>query len=180
MTVHSVAPEDCCGCSACFNICPVQAITMQEDREGFKYPKIDERSCINCGKCEKACPVLHAETAERTLHPAFYAVWNRQDEARLSSSSGGVFRVLAEDVLADGGVVYGAAFDVHNRLRHVRAESADALVPLTGSKYVQSEIGTAFCQVRADLKTGAGFCLPEHLVRWPVCMPFWAAMMPIC
>ncbi len=50
MTVHSVAPEDCCGCSACFNICPVQAITMQEDREGFKYPKIDERSCINCGK----------------------------------------------------------------------------------------------------------------------------------
>ena len=52
MTVHSVAPEDCCGCSACFNICPVQAITMQEDREGFKYPKIDERSCINCGKCE--------------------------------------------------------------------------------------------------------------------------------
>lgn len=154
MTVHSVAPEDCCGCSACFNICPVQAITMQEDREGFKYPKIDERSCINCGKCEKACPVLHAETAERTLHPAFYAVWNRQDEARLSSSSGGVFRVLAEDVLADGGVVYGAAFDVHNRLRHVRAESADALVPLTGSKYVQSEIGTAFCQVRADLKNG--------------------------
>lgn len=154
MTVHSVAPEDCCGCSACFNICPVQAITMQEDREGFKYPKIDERSCINCGKCEKACPVLHAETAGRTLHPAFYAVWNRQDEARLSSSSGGVFRVLAEDVLADGGVVYGAAFDVHNRLRHVRAESADALVPLTGSKYVQSEIGTAFCQVRADLKNG--------------------------
>lgn len=127
---------------------------MQEDREGFKYPKIDERSCINCGKCEKACPVLHAETAGRTLHPAFYAVWNRQDEARLSSSSGGVFRVLAEDVLADGGVVYGAAFDVHNRLRHVRAESADALVPLTGSKYVQSEIGTAFCQVRADLKNG--------------------------
>lgn len=154
MTVHSVAPEDCCGCSACFNICPVQAITMQEDREGFKYPKIDERSCINCGKCEKVCPVLHAETAGRTLHPAFYAVWNRQDEARLSSSSGGVFRVLAEDVLADGGVVYGAAFDVHNRLRHVRAESADALVPLTGSKYVQSEIGTAFCQVRADLKNG--------------------------
>lgn len=154
MTVHSVAPEDCCGCSACFNICPVQAITMQEDREGFKYPKIDERSCINCGKCEKACPVLHAETAGRTLHPAFYAVWNRQDEARLSSSSGGVFRVLAEDVLADGGVVYGAAFDVHNRLRHVRAESADALVPLTGSKYVQSEIRTAFCQVRADLKNG--------------------------
>lgn len=154
MTVHSVAPEDCCGCSACFNICPVQAITMQEDREGFKYPKIDERSCINCGKCEKACPVLHAETAGRTLHPAFYAVWNRQDEARLSSSSGGVFRVLAEDVLVDGGVVYGAAFDVHNRLRHVRAESADALVPLTGSKYVQSEIGTAFCQVRADLKNG--------------------------
>lgn len=127
---------------------------MQEDREGFKYPKIDERSCINCGKCEKACPVLHAETAGRTLHPAFYAVWNRQDEARLSSSSGGVFRVLAEDVLVDGGVVYGAAFDVHNRLRHVRAESADALVPLTGSKYVQSEIGTAFCQVRADLKNG--------------------------
>ena len=88
------------------------------------------------------------------MHPAFYAVWNRQDEARLRSSSGGVFRVLAEDVLADGGVVYGAAFDVHNRLRHVRAESADALVPLTGSKYVQSEIGTAFCQVRADLKNG--------------------------
>ena len=53
MTVHSVAPEDCCGCSACFNICPVQAITMQEDREGFKYPKIDERAALTAANVKK-------------------------------------------------------------------------------------------------------------------------------
>ena len=154
MTIDEVAPERCCGCSACFNICPVLAIRMAEDEEGFKYPQIDEQTCINCGKCARVCPALNEKVVSRSLLPSFYAVCNRQEEVRQSSSSGGVFSVLAEDVLADGGAVYGAAFDDKNHLRHVRVDRIGDLAPLTGSKYVQSEIGTIFSQVRADLKDG--------------------------
>lgn len=48
--------RECCGCSACTNICPNGAIKMIPDSEGFEYPTIDETTCINCGLCSKVCP----------------------------------------------------------------------------------------------------------------------------
>lgn len=47
--------EECCGCSACFAICSMDAISMIEDEEGFEYPLIDADKCIRCYKCLKVC-----------------------------------------------------------------------------------------------------------------------------
>lgn len=47
--------EDCCGCTACYSVCPQGAISMVEDEEGFLYPVIDEEKCVRCYMCLKAC-----------------------------------------------------------------------------------------------------------------------------
>lgn len=49
--------EDCCGCYACYSICPKEAISMREDLEGFVYPNIDIEKCIKCYKCEEVCVI---------------------------------------------------------------------------------------------------------------------------
>lgn len=49
--------EQCCGCTACYAICPQNAILMVEDKEGFEYPKIDEKKCVRCCMCVKGCPI---------------------------------------------------------------------------------------------------------------------------
>lgn len=154
MTVKAVSQDQCYGCHACFNICPVRAISMSEDDEGFKYPIIDEKKCINCGKCEAICPVLAQKKQFHSKAPEFYAVWNKEDAVRNRSSSGGVFRAIAMNILDAGGTVYGAAFDENNKLRHLRVENEAELGCLMGAKYLQSDIGTAYGQVRADLRSG--------------------------
>ena len=49
--------EECCGCSACYAVCPKSAITMTEDEEGFMYPYIFESKCIRCYQCVRVCPI---------------------------------------------------------------------------------------------------------------------------
>ena len=107
----------CTGCTACQSVCPKDAISMVRDREGFAYPAVDPARCVHCGRCTSVCPPLR----ERPVHalPAAYAAWNREDAVRKDSTSGGVFTTLAELVLREGGVVYGAAMDAHQHLRHI-------------------------------------------------------------
>lgn len=49
--------EDCCGCSACYAICPTKSIKMFEDIEGFQYPMINSDTCIQCSMCINVCPI---------------------------------------------------------------------------------------------------------------------------
>lgn len=143
---------ECCGCSACYDVCPKQAITMTEDSEGFLYPAIDETKCIKCGLCEKVCPVKNEQENKSLLKS--YAAYNKDEEIRLKSSSGGIFTLLAEQILQSKGVIYGAAFDKNFEVEHIRIEKAEELEKLRGSKYVQSCCNGIFNQCKQDLNAG--------------------------
>ena len=144
--------QDCSGCYACSNVCPESAITMTEDAEGFLYPQVDDAKCTQCGLCEKVCPILNHK--ERVNDTDFYACINKNDDIRLKSSSGGVFSLLAESVIASGGVVFGALFDNDFVLVHGYTDTLEGLSDFRGAKYLQSQIGDAFCQAKEFLEKG--------------------------
>lgn len=150
--IRIVDPSHCCGCSACVQRCPKQCISLREDAEGFLYPEVDTQLCVDCGLCEQVCPELHPD-AERQPLQTFAAV-NPDAEVRRTSSSGGVFTALAEQVIDAGGVVFGAAFDAHWEVRHRCATTREELAAFRGSKYVQSVIGDTFLQAERFLKSG--------------------------
>lgn len=145
-------PEDCCGCTACYAVCPVKCISMSEDAEGFSYPAVDQARCTKCGACDRVCPVLNRRSGVKEPH--VYACRGRDLPVRMMSSSGGVFSLLAEKVIERGGVVFGAAFTDGNRLVHTKAETRDGLDPLRRSKYLQSDMGDTFADVKRALKEG--------------------------
>ena len=144
--------HDCCGCSACAQICPKGCITMRDDGEGFAYPEVDAAACINCGLCEKACPLL-GELEERSPLDLL-AAKNHNTGERTGSSSGGVSIALAKEVVGNGGVVFGAVFDDEWQVMHTAAETIEELGPMQGSKYVQSRIGSTYSQAAKLLKEG--------------------------
>lgn len=143
----------CCGCTACYAICPKGAITMQEDGEGFKYPAIDKSKCIDCGLCCKVCPL--DKKLENLITPAVsFACTAKDENFAKQSSSGGVFAILANMYIKEQAVIYGAAFDDNLNVCHIRADKKDELKSLYTSKYVQSDMGNAFRQVKGDLDNG--------------------------
>lgn len=142
----------CCGCSACVQICPQRCIYMHEDSEGFLYPHIDKSLCIDCHLCEKVCPFLNVY--ERRSPFIIYAAKSKDEGLRLHSSSGGIFSLLAEAVIKEGGVVFGAHFDANWEVKHGYTETIEGLVSFRGSKYVQSCIGDSYRDVQVFLKKG--------------------------
>ncbi len=141
--------DTCYGCTACEQACPVHAITMRENEEGFLYPQVDEEKCIDCNLCHRICE-QHGLCNSREQQ-VIYAAINKDPVKRESSSSGGVFTALAEYILKIGGAVYGAAFDADYQVVHVRVDRTEDLVRLRGSKYVQSILGDTYTKVRRDL-----------------------------
>ena len=152
--MNIVPVEDCTGCSACLNSCPLNCISMSADGHGFRYPYVDRSSCINCGKCESACPV-HKVGEPKLLNSVFYGCKHIDDDVRRHSSSGGFFYELARNVISSGGVVFGVAFsnDFH-KVGHVQASTLDELEPIRISKYVQSEVESTFPLVKTALVQG--------------------------
>ena len=144
--------HNCCGCSACVLVCPKQCISMSADNEGFLYPQVDGAICIDCGLCDKVCPVINQEEPREPL--AVYAAKNNNEEIRLKSSSGGIFTLLAEQIIAEGGVVFGARFNESWEVVHDYTETIEGLEPFRGSKYVQSVIGDNFIKAKQFLKDG--------------------------
>ena len=144
------SPETCTGCAACSNACTHSAITMTADAEGFLTPNVDYAKCIECQLCEKVCPVISPLQDKGFMNPRAYAVWSEPD--RRVSSSGGAFSAFARSILLQSGVVFGAAFDKDLHCKHIEIEDIGGLAALRGSKYVQSEIGDTFVQVRKYLR----------------------------
>ena len=142
--IHIDNKQDCCGCGACAQRCPRACITMKPDEQGFLYPVVDASSCIQCGLCEKVCPVLHQVDPERPM--GTFAV--------MQSSSGGMFTLLAEKTIDEGGVVFGAQFDDKWNVVHDCAVTKDELAPMRGAKYVQSRTEYTFKIAESLLKKG--------------------------
>lgn len=147
--------ERCCGCGACAAACPKGVVDMRPDGCGFLRPEADAGLCVGCGLCERVCPAL-ARRFPDGLEAAWWAKAS-DDGLRERSSSGGVFGLLARDVLRRGGAVYGAAFSGDFKaVRHVRVDSLEGLDDVMRSKYVQSSVGPeVYRGVEADLRAGA-------------------------
>ena len=150
--IKIVNKEDCCGCSACAQKCPKHCITMTEDHEGFLYPKVDESTCVDCGLCNQVCPIQNVFSPTPLIE--VFAAYNKNEEIRRESSSGGVFTLLAEKVIDEGGVVFGAAFDDQWQVILDFSESKQGLSRFRGSKYVQADVRETFRQCERFLKAG--------------------------
>lgn len=145
---------NCTGCAACQNACNLGAIEMVPDKEGFVYPQVDSKKCVQCGKCAKSCPSLNGIPSSGYVQPEVYAAWNLDTEIRVQSTSGGVFTALAQAVINRGGYVAGAFYDEGFRICHGVVSSLDEIPRLRQSKYAQSWIGDTFTQVRQLLREG--------------------------
>lgn len=146
--------EECVGCTACVNACPHGCLKMEADCDGFAYPVlIDPAACMDCGRCEKVCPIFH-EQAEDRVEPLAYAAFSKNETRRMESSSGGLFSELAGQILAQGGAVFGAVYDDEFRVRHQCIVKEGDLWRLRGAKYAESSLGNTFSDVRERLKRG--------------------------
>ncbi len=148
MALELMNIQDCSGCGACINICPQNAVSMAEDDSGYKYPKIDAEVCINCGLCSKACS---EKTALNKKNPKCYAVMC-DDKIRLKSSSGGVFKCLADWFIENDGYVCGAVFDSDWSVRHIVSDNREDIEKMRGSKYLQSDTGFCFKEIKEILQ----------------------------
>ena len=142
--------KECCGCTACFHICPINCIVMKEDEEGFLYPNIDKAKCIHCNKCKEVCPNRNIEN--RNTRTQTFVGYYKDDEVRKQSSSGGIFSAIAEWILQQKGVVFGAAFDENFEVHHIAVETKEELIKLRGSKYVQSRLENTFLEAKEYLE----------------------------
>lgn len=142
----------CCGCMACVDICPQNAIAAEADAEGFLYPKMNQALCINCRRCKDVCPFSDQEFGETPRQ--YFAVQAKSKTLREESTSGAVFPMIAEAILEQSGAVYGAGFNSSMQVVHRRAANRDNLNSLTKTKYVQSDTTGTFRCVQQDLQEG--------------------------
>lgn len=147
--------SECSGCGACTAVCPKKCLTMEADREGFRYPESDIEQCINCDICENICPVRH-ETflPERNDPPDVFAAINKDEAVRIDSTSGGLFSALAQEVFKRGGFVGGAVYFADHSVAHIVTDDPEKLPELRGSKYLESRFEHIFPKVKELLDSG--------------------------
>lgn len=146
--------DKCVGCTACMKGCPQRCIEMINDIDGFGYPAfVDSSACINCGYCEKVCPILKDESKD-IKNPLAYAAFARNETLRMESSSGGVFTELARKIIAQKGVVIGAAYDNIFDVKHCCIDNESDLWKIRGAKYSESNLENSFANILERLKNG--------------------------
>ena len=148
--IEKIRKEKCTGCELCVNICPVDAISMKQDEEGFLQPYVDVDKCIDCGMCANNCAQIKGKIEYNSVKKAYAVVC--LDEIREKCSSGGVFGAVGKWCIEHEGIVFGAAFENDFKsLHHIGVSNEKDLQKLFKSKYFQSEIGNAFIEVKKNL-----------------------------
>lgn len=143
--------NDCTGCMACVDTCPVHAITSYRGDDGHLYVSIDKKTCVGCLKCEKVCHNrLNYQGNNKLEQSRPFAAWAKDNTLRSKSTSGGVFAAMATKILSEGGVVVGAAFDGRHA-KHILIDRIEQLNQLQGSKYVQSNTEGIYLQIAEHL-----------------------------
>lgn len=153
-SIEHLGKRECYGCSACQHTCPVKAIDMKQDKEGFWYPVVNNDLCIECGKCTRVCPSIQGKKTDNTSNPECYALQAPDSVRKSGSASGGAFVLLAEAILEQGGVVCGVVMDKQFKVYHTIVDNKQALQPLRGSKYVQSDLRQVFPEIKKYLSKG--------------------------
>ena len=152
-TVQNHAGQ-CSGCGACAERCPVKAIIMKRDDEGFLTPVIDKALCTDCGRCRDICPMTRPGNYKEEREPEFYVGIHASGDVLSRSTSGGAFTALSDAILARGGVVYGVDFDEDLMVCHKRAVNEEQRDRMRFSKYIQSRPFDCYAQIEADLDAG--------------------------
>ena len=154
-----VESNSCCGCAACANICGKGAIAMKPNIEGFLHPEIDYSLCVECGLCEKTCPGLNpAMNSEANFSPKVYIIQHKDNTIRYQSTSGGAFTAIAEEVIHENGIVFGAFMTEDLKVRHGYVETEERLALFRNSKYVQSEVRDSYKTAKKFLSNGRVVC----------------------
>lgn len=156
LSEHHVQKEECCGCGACAAVCHTKALRMLCDDEGFRYPYIDRNLCVSCNQCEQVCPL---RSERKSLKGNLYfGAQARSEKIRYSSSSGGVFEILAQYVLRQQGVVYGAGYNERMEVIHQEIDSEEQLDKIKRTKYVQSNMEGLYHRIEQRLKENRWVC----------------------
>lgn len=151
--IGSIAKAECTGCKMCADLCARKAITFETDERGFWYPRVDDAKCSKCGACVKSCPSLNQHLVAEMDQPDVYAAWSKDDDVRLSSTSGGIFYEVGKSFIDMGGVVAGCRYtEDWKGAEHVIARDRTGLLQVKGSKYFQSNTTGIYQAVKEELE----------------------------
>ena len=152
--INIINKVQCCGCNACGDICPKNAITFETDIEGFWYPKVDRDKCIDCGLCERTCPIANVNNIKKSdfEQPQCIAAINKNLEVRFDSTSGGMFSALAEQTYKIGGYVVACEYTEDWGVRWAVSHNREDLPKLRSSKYLQSDSTGMYKEIQRLLK----------------------------
>jgi len=156
--IQLIDKSSCCGCNACGDVCPKEAITFKIDIEGFWYPDINKEKCIDCKLCENICPIINIKKIKKNDYPRpahTIAAINKNMRVRWNSTSGGAYSALAETMLEQGGYISGAIYNegftgVYNYI----SSNPDDLEKLRSSKYLQSNAEGLYKEIKRLLLRG--------------------------
>lgn len=146
----------CCGCNACGDVCAHHAITFKTDIEGFWYPEVNKDLCVDCGLCEKVCPIIHPENCRKgnDERPLTYILQLNDNKERFNSTSGCLYPIIAKHILENGGWVAGHVYDSNFMVHQYITNKLEDLEVLRNSKYLQSDLQGFYKQIKLLLKKG--------------------------
>ena len=153
--IHIANKVDCCGCNACGDICGKNAIAFKTDNEGFWYPHVDKNLCIDCGLCDKVCPIQNkANHVKRYTEPIVFAAYTKDEAIRLDSTSGGIHSMLAMKMYEKNAYVGGAVYNLDHSVSQIVDDNPERLPDIRSSKYLQSNAEGVYKDIRSLLIKG--------------------------